>query len=157
MPILDRLRSEYAYLKGALRILGRVTPITKNKTYTYPDLVQDLAAQFGPRPALLGQPESFTYEEFFRRGNRYARWALENDVGKGDAVALLMPNRPEYLAIWLGLVRIGGVAALLNTNLTGASLAHSIRIARPKHIIVAEDLLAPFETARPHREANAKI
>ncbi|MDQ4062288.1 MAG: long-chain-acyl-CoA synthetase, partial [Pseudomonadota bacterium] len=80
-----------------------------------------------------------------------------SDVGKGDAVALLMPNRPEYLAIWLGLVRVGGVAALLNTNLTGPSLAHSIRIARPKHIIVAEDLLAQFETARPHLETNAKI
>ena len=32
-------------------------------------------------------------------------------------VALLMPNRAEYLAIWLGITRIGGVVALINTNL----------------------------------------
>ena len=37
-----------------------------------------------------------------------------------------MPNRPEFLALWLGVTRIGGVVALLNTNLTGLG-------ARPLH------------------------
>ena len=45
---------------------------------------------------------------------------MANGVGKGDVVALMMPNRPEYLAVWLGIARAGGVTALLNTNLTGA-------------------------------------
>ena len=30
-----------------------------------------------------------------------------------------MPNRPDYLAIWLGITRVGGVVALLNTNCAG--------------------------------------
>ena len=51
-----------------------------------------------------------------------------------------MPNRPEYLAIWLGIAQIGGVVALLNTNLTGAALAHCIAIAAPAHIVVAGEL-----------------
>ena len=37
-----------------------------------------------------------------------------------------MPNRPDYLAIWLGLTRIGGVVALINTNLAGEALAHCL-------------------------------
>ena len=52
-----------------------------------------------------------------------------------------MPNRPEYMAIWLGITQVGGVVALLNTNLTGASLAHCINIVAPKHIIVAAELI----------------
>src|SRR6185295_18666770 len=54
---------------------------------------------------------------------------------------LLMPNRPEYLAIWLGITRVGGVVALLNTNLTGSSLAHCIDTAAPGHLIVDSELL----------------
>ena len=41
-----------------------------------------------------------------------------------------MPNRPDYMAAWLGISRIGGVVALLNTNLTGRALAHSIEIVK---------------------------
>ena len=31
-----------------------------------------------------------------------------------------MPNRPEYMAIWLGITRVGGVVSLINTQLRGA-------------------------------------
>src|ERR1700730_11506180 len=51
-----------------------------------------------------------------------------------------MPNRPEYMAIWLGITRVGGVVALLNTNLAGPPLAHCINIAAPRHLIVAAEL-----------------
>jgi len=60
-----------------------------------------------------------------------------------------MENRPEYMAIWLGITRIGGVVALLNTNLSGPSLAHSVRIAEPKRIIVAAGLLDTLVRALP--------
>jgi fatty-acyl-CoA synthase len=68
-----------------------------------------------------------------------------------------MPNRPEYLAIWLGVTRIGGVVALLNTSLSGAALAHCINIAAPRHVIVAAELLGAIESARPHLAGAARI
>jgi fatty-acyl-CoA synthase len=68
-----------------------------------------------------------------------------------------MPNRPEYLAIWLGVTRVGGVVALLNTNLTGAALAHCIAVAAPGHIIVAAELAAAFAEAAPHLAAPPKL
>ena len=60
-----------------------------------------------------------------------------------------MPNRPEYAAIWLGIARAGGVAALINTNLRGAALAHCIGIVRPRHLIVADELAAALDGALP--------
>ena len=111
-------------------------------------MVDELAERYGDAPALLSDRESFSYRELAARANRYARWALAQGIGKGDTVCLLMPNRPEYLAIWLGITRVGGVVALLNTNLTGAALAHCIDVVAPKHIIVAAELLERFETAR---------
>lgn len=58
---------------------------------------------------------------------------------KGDAVALMMPNRPEFAAIWLGLGKLGVVTALINTNLRLQSLIHCLRIAEVKSIIYAAD------------------
>ena len=93
-------------------------------------------------PALLSERESFTYLDLAQRVNQYARWALAAGVGKGDVVCLLMANRPEYVAIWLGISSVGGIVSLLNTNLTGSSLTHCIDIVLPKHLIVAAELAA---------------
>jgi acyl-coenzyme A synthetase/AMP-(fatty) acid ligase len=48
---------------------------------------------------------------------------------KGDVVALVSTNRPEYAAIWLGLAEIGVQAALINSNLRNLPLIHSIKKA----------------------------
>ena len=42
---------------------------------------------------------------------------------------MLMPNRPDYLACWLGISSVGGTVALINTRLVGQSLAHCIDVA----------------------------
>ncbi len=68
-----------------------------------------------------------------------------------------MPNRPEYLAIWLGVTRVGGVVALLNTNLTGQSLAHCVRGVSAKHLVVAAELADALDTALPHLAAPPQV
>ena len=93
--------------------------------------------------------ESLTYRELAERANQYARWALGQGLAKGDVVALLMTNRPEYFAIWLGITSVGGVVALLNTNLLGPSLAHCINIVGPKHLVVAGEFVDALTTAMP--------
>ena len=95
-----------------------------------------------------------TYRQYDRRGDQYARWAMAHGVGKGDVVALMMPNRPEYLAVWLGITRAGGVIALLNTNLTGTALAHCVNIVKAKHVIVDAALIDSFRTAEPHLDGG---
>jgi solute carrier family 27 fatty acid transporter 1/4 len=61
---------------------------------------------------------------------------------QGDAVALLLDNRPEYVALWLGLAKIGVVTALINYNLKDKPLLHSIQIAESKAVIVGKDFLS---------------
>ena len=81
-----------------------------------------------------------TYGDVANRANAYARWALNHAVAKGETICLIMPNRPEYMAIWLGLTSVGVVVSLINTQLRGPALAHCINIVLPKHIIVAAEL-----------------
>src|SRR5204862_2384488 len=104
--------------------------------------------KFGDAPALLSAGERLTYRALAARATRYARWAIEQRLVKGEAVCLLMPNRPEYLAVWLGITRVGGVVALLNTNLAGPSLAHAINVAAPRHLIVAAEFVDRVNAVR---------
>ncbi|MFL6975568.1 MAG: long-chain-acyl-CoA synthetase [Xanthobacteraceae bacterium] len=157
MGIIDRITNDVAYLKGALRTLRMTTHIARNPTRLFPDVIDELADKFDGAPALLSDRESFTYRTLAERSNRYSRWALAQGLNKGEAVCLLMPNRPEYMAIWLGITRIGGVVSLLNTNLSGSSLAHCINLVEPKHIIVASELGATFATTRMQLATNAKV
>ncbi len=52
------------------------------------------------------------------------------------------------MAIWLGLARAGVAVSLLNTNLSGEALAHSINIVSPRYVIVAPALSGNARTAR---------
>jgi len=119
-------------------------------------MIDELADKLGEAPALLSDRETLTFRALAERANRYARWALAQGLGKGDVVCLLMPNRPDYMAIWLGITRTGAVVSLLNTNLAGPALAHCIDIVSPKHVIVADELIEAFATARPHLATDAE-
>ena len=68
-----------------------------------------------------------------------------------------MPNRPEYLAIWLGVAKVGGVVALLNTNLSGAALAHCIAVAAPGQSSSPPNSRPAYAEAAPHLAAPPKV
>jgi fatty-acyl-CoA synthase len=133
--------------KSWLRALELTASIPRNPERLLNDVIAEMAAQYGEAPALLSDRERFSYGELSRRANRYAQWALEKGLVKGDVVALLMSNRPEYFAIWLGVSSVGAVVALVNTNLTGPSLAHCINIVNPKHLIVGGELVEALTSA----------
>jgi fatty-acyl-CoA synthase len=133
--------------KAWLRALELTAPIARNPYRILSSVVEERATQLGNKPALLSDGESLTYQELSQRVNQYARWALDQGLGKGEVVGLLMSNRPEYLAIWLGITSVGGVVSLLNTNLTGPSLAHCIQVVSPKHLIVAAEFAGPMAAA----------
>jgi fatty-acyl-CoA synthase len=126
--------------KAWLRALERTAPIAQNPQQTLPILIGSLAEKFGSAPALIGEPGCLTYEGLAKRANQYARWALSLGIAKGDVVCLMMPNCPEYMAVWLGITRVRAIVSLINTNLAGDALVHAIKVVAPKHIIVGAEL-----------------
>ncbi len=81
-----------------------------------------------------------TYRQVEDASNRVANYFLSRGYRVGDSVALLMENRPEFVCLWFGLSKVGVLPALVNTNLRGASLAHSLRAAACKGIIYGAEL-----------------
>jgi fatty-acyl-CoA synthase len=136
-----------------LRALELTAPIVRNRDRVLSTVIEEQAGQCGNAPALLSARERLTYGQLSQRVNQYARWALDEGVGKGEVVGLLMANRPEYIAIWLGITSVGGVVSLLNTNLAGLSLAHCIHAVSPKHLIVAAEFAEQYLATLPHFSA----
>ena len=146
--MLARLRSEFTYLKATRRILARTSVVAAEPNRTIADRSEEWAAQWGERVALKSEREELTYRQLSERANQVARWARAQGLKKGDAICLMMPNRPEYIAIWLGMARAGLITALINTNLAGPALAHCIAISAAKAFIIDAALLPQFEMAR---------
>jgi fatty-acyl-CoA synthase len=139
-------RKDASASKAWLRALEMTAGIEDSPTRTFPAVVEELGARFGKAAALIGPRHTLSHAALAARANQTARWALAQDIRKGDTVCLLMPNCPDYLAAWLGITRTGGIVALLNTNLKGESLAHAVAVAKPKHIIAAQDMADGLET-----------
>ena len=157
MNLIARLKSEVAYFTGAMRAVKMSGAIMKNPDRTFRDIAEDLAAKYADKPALVSDRERLTYAEWNARANRYARWMRAQGLRKGDAVALFMPNRPEYICIWTAGTKLGCITALINSNLTGKGLAHCITIADAKIVIVDAALAHEFETARSLIDPSLRV
>jgi fatty-acyl-CoA synthase len=129
------------FLRAYVPAVAAVLKAAPGRKVDYSDFLTASIRKRGERPALIGDEGSMTWAELDEFANRTAHWALSEGLGRGDVVALLMANRPEYIAIWLGLSRVGVITALLNTNLTGDRLAHCMNEAATNHWIVGEELV----------------
>ena len=119
-----------------LRALETTSRATRDPRRTLPRAVQEWAEAYGDRPAILSSIERLSFRALAFRANVYSRWALAAGVAKGDAVAIMMRNRPDYFALWLGLTQIGAVAALVSPDLQPAALAHALKVSRARRLIV---------------------
>jgi fatty-acyl-CoA synthase len=146
-------------LRDWIRALEGTAPIAAHPQRLLYHVIADLADAQGDQPALIAADsgERLTYRALIGRANRYAHWALDQGLAKGDTVCLMMPNRPDYLAIWLGLSSIGVVVALINIELRGHSLAHCIDIVTPKHLIIAAECAAQLQSATAQLMSRPKV
>jgi fatty-acyl-CoA synthase len=155
--VADRTSVGKSTAKTWLKAIELTSRIDADPGRLFADIVEDWANKQPERPALIADSESFSYRVLADRVNRYARWALLAGIKPGDRVGLIMPTRPDYVAAWLGISRVGGVVALINTKLIGQSLAHCINIAGADHVIIAHELQETFETARSHLKRAVKV
>ncbi|HEX3407791.1 MAG TPA: AMP-binding protein, partial [Caulobacteraceae bacterium] len=144
-----RLEREWRYLGGLVRTLMRVRSIAPHSPDLATDDLEAAVDRWRNRPALSFEGRTLDYGEMDGLANRYAHWADSAGLRRGDVVALLMPNRIEYLPIWYGLSKVGVVTALINNQLSGPALAHCLTVSGAAHCLVDEETWPAFEAAKP--------
>jgi fatty-acyl-CoA synthase len=148
MDPIARIAREARFLDGLARTLWRIRKIDPESDVLICDDFEDAVDRFADHTAIMFEGETTTYRALEAIANRFAAWAENAGVKRGDTVALHLPNRTEYVAAWMGLAKRGIASALINTNLQGAALAHSLSISGADHAITDATCLAAFDTMR---------
>jgi fatty-acyl-CoA synthase len=140
MAWLENLRLDVEEAARGLRLARRILALRPDGEFTAADALEASARRGPKRIALRFEERKLSYRELDEEANRFARWARRRGVGRGAVVGLRMENRPEYVIACFGLAKLGAVGALVNTQLAGVPLAHSLRVARAKQLVVGAEL-----------------
>jgi fatty-acyl-CoA synthase len=144
--VLTKLYSDLPFILGAVRMLRQIKSARPESRETVVDLIERWAKRTPNKTAIYFEDRRISYRDYDAAANRFARWAGANGIGKGDAVAILMENRPEFLFAWLGLAKIGAVSALLNVGQSGKGLAHMIQLSGARHLILGAELAESYHS-----------
>jgi fatty-acyl-CoA synthase len=128
--------------------LNRVRSVAADSPHLACDDLEEAVDRWRERPALQFEGRTLSYGEFDALANRYANWAAARGLRRASTVGILLPNRPDCIAAWYGLSKIGVTAALINNHLTGAALAHCLKLADASHVIVDDETAAALEAVR---------
>jgi len=79
----------------------------------------------------------YLHHTYYKVANYFQKSAK---LKKDDVVALFMQNSADYVAIWLGLSKLGVVSSLINYSLRLQSLGHCISVCKAKYLIVDVEL-----------------
>src|SRR5947209_18389002 len=105
--------------KSWLKAIKLTSQIEARPSRLFADVIDEWSERQPERIAMISNGAPLSYAALAERINRYARWALSCGIRPGDIVCVLMPNQPTAIAGWLGITRVGGVVALINTKLVG--------------------------------------
>ena len=146
MDILDTVRREWAFVSNMHKVQKRVGDRTSGLKRTIADEFENAVETFKRNVAVRYNGRLFTYEELDSRANQYADWGLKQGYQPRDCVALLMQNRPDYIAFWFGMSKIGVTTALLNYNLQSKGLAHCLKVSSAKALIIGHEQAGTLQT-----------
>ncbi|KAM9820787.1 long-chain fatty acid transport protein 6 [Neosynchiropus ocellatus] len=108
------------------------------------------AQRIPDKPFVIYDGSVHTYRAVDERSNRLANVFLHSvQLKRGDCVALLMNNEPDFLCAWFGLAKVGCSVAFLNTNIRSRSLLHCFNCCGAKTLIVGADLLECLDGILP--------
>ncbi|MGD2100420.1 MAG: long-chain-fatty-acid--CoA ligase [Desulfobacterales bacterium] len=99
------------------------------------------ALNFADKPALIYDGNRCTYERLRGAVNRAAVYLSKQDVRRGDRIAIYMPNCPEWVVAYYGIVRLGAVAVCVSAAYKQKEIEHLLNDSRVCVLITCDELL----------------
>jgi len=101
-------------------------------------LIEDAAQNYADKPALNSDNQRINYNQLNRSVNAVAHLLKQTGIAKGDKVALMLPNIPEFVYCYFAAVKLGAVAVTLNTSSTAYELSYLLENSDAKVLITVE-------------------
>jgi len=110
------------------------------------------ARAYGPREFLVYQDERVTYDGFARASLKLANLLIAKGLKKGDRVALVMRNLPEWPVVFMGALLAGAIVVPLNAWWSGTELAYGILDCGARFVFADAERLARLKDLPPFVE-----
>jgi fatty-acyl-CoA synthase len=101
-------------------------------------LIDELATTHRDADAIVFRGERVSYGELSSRSEALARAFLALGVGRGDRVAVLLPNRPEWVIAAVAAARVGATTVAISSFSTAREIAWTLEHARPSVVVTME-------------------
>ncbi len=110
-------------------------------------LLTEMVGLQGGKKYLFFRDRHLTFRELDLLSNRFSRVFQELGVRKGDHVAVMLPNCPEWIACWFGLAKLGAVLVAFNTQWKADGLEYALRQTDIKYCLLAAEFQDEFKKA----------
>jgi len=104
-------------------------------------MLEDTARRYVGKTAIISGGHRLSYTELDETSNKIANALIKIGVSKGDRVAVLLPNSPEFVVIYFGITKIGAVAVLLDTKYKVGELVSLFSDCEPKVLVTESPFL----------------
>ena len=122
---------------------GFSLPETFNMVSLY--LERHIEGGRGGRVAIYYKDRKVTYNDIFELTNRVGNAFSGLGLKKGDRVIMMMYDSPDWVAVFLGAMKIGAVPVPVNILATPSDIAYFIEDSEASVLVVEEDLLTKIE------------
>jgi long-chain acyl-CoA synthetase len=126
---------------------GVLAEIDLQQVGTLVDLLRDSVSRYARQPALESFGKQLTYAELGEAANAVASWLQGRGLGKGDRIAIMMPNVLAYPAILFGALVAGCTVINVNPLYTARELCHQVNDAGARVLFVGENFGHTVEKA----------
>ena len=114
--------------------------------YTIPAMLRNSFGQYGPRPSLVfAGEESCTYFQLEEEINRVMRQLISLGISKGDKIAILSTNMPNWGIAYFAITSTGAVVVPILPDFSVIEINNIIEHSEPKVVFVSENLLSKIE------------
>ncbi|MGL5793113.1 MAG: AMP-binding protein, partial [Waterburya sp.] len=93
---------------------------------------------FPYKVALIFEEKSFTYQQLDQLANKVANGLRGLGIQKGDRVALFLPNIPEFIISYLGILKLGAIVVSVNVMFKSEEVSHVLNDCAAKIVITTE-------------------
>ena len=107
-----------------------------------PQLLRDTAKKHPDHVALIFEDYKITYRELDELVDRFAAALHDLGISKGDVVALFLPNIPQFVITYYGILRVGGIVTAINPLYKEREVEYQLNNAEAKAIVTL-DVLYP--------------
>jgi len=109
------------------------------------DMIDEAVKKWGDTTAVVFYGRKMKHREIHELSLRFATAMHELGVKKGDRVAILLPNCPQFIIAYLGILRLGAVASAVSPLYTPREIKYQLNDSGSKNIVCLDLLYENVE------------